>query len=117
MYFCAPMKQTFHHLRIMCLLLASLVVLVSQSIPQNVVKEKSTQVHALHMAAYVMPAELEEEDLEENTSDLFRLIAIPVSFRLYSFAKEAVTQNQEGSKNNLFPIGSKRLSLLCVLRI
>lgn len=111
------MKQTIHHIRIMCLLLASLVVLVSQSMPQNVVKDKSTQVHASHMAAYVMPAEIEEEDLEENTSDIFRLIAIPLSFRLYSFAEEAVTQNQEGTKNSLFPIGSKRLSLLCVFRI
>lgn len=117
MYFCAPMKQTLHHIRIMCLLLASLVVLVSQSMPQNVVKEKSTQVHASHLAAFAMPAELEEEDLEENTSDFFRLIAIPVSFYLYSFSKEAKTKNQEGTKNSLFPIGSKRLSLLCVFRI
>ncbi len=117
MYFCAAMKQTLKHIRIMFLLLASLVVLVSQGMPQNVVKKKRTHVQASQFVGYAMPAELEEEDIEENTSNFFRLISVPISGGHYSLSEVGSKQRQDGSEKSLFLVGSKRLSLLCVLRI
>lgn len=111
------MKQTLQFIRIVFLLLASLVVLVNQSLPQNSVKEKRTHVQASQLVGIAMPAELEEEDLKENNHEIFRMFVLPTLFSFQSSSSREANKKPTDFQKEILGLGSNRLNLLCVYRI
>ena len=111
------MKPFLKHFKILFLLLAGLLLLLNQNTAQNVVKGKQTHVSASVLNAFAMPAEIEEEETEEEKSIAQTLFFLP-SFTTLNHFHFQVSPTSEIINNLVtYFLDSIRLSLLCVYRL